>query len=189
MNLYGKTLFFRRGTLLKVLITYRCNLNCHYCNLKLETGKFPQAKESTAEQWLDIIDRFPVKIKEISIEGGEPTLYPGLAGLVNILIDKGFHIRLYTNLIDISELKKINKSYKFRVIATWHRFFNKDEFLANYQEIKKLHSIIVYELIYTEFPFSRKRKYQYKAEQLVNKYFFLNPERKIFIGIRDALKT
>jgi len=189
LNIYSKTLFLRWGALLKILINYDCNLACPYCNLKLVTGSRPRSQTSTIEQWLEFISRFPVKVKEVTIEGGEPTLYPGIDTLVNKLLDQGLHVRFYTNLIYIEELKRVKRSYRFRIIASFHRSGSARLFLNNYREIKKRHSIVVYEIGHRIFRFSRLRPLQTSAEELPDKYFFITPDRKIHIGIRDALSS
>jgi MoaA/NifB/PqqE/SkfB family radical SAM enzyme len=121
LNIYSKTLFLRRGALLKILINYDCNLDCPYCNLKLVTGARPRCQTSSIDQWLEFIDRFPVRIKEVTIEGGEPTLYPKVENLVNALLKRGLHVRFYTNLMDIDSLEEVRRSCRFRIIASNHR--------------------------------------------------------------------
>ena len=187
LNLYSKTLWLRRGTLLKILITYDCNLACPYCNLKLVTGRMPDSPNSTIQEWLEFIDRFPVKVKEVTIEGGEPTMYPDIDKLVNAILDKGLHVRFYTNLVYIEELKRIRRSYRFRVIATFHKNGSARLFVNNYREVKRRHSIVVYEIGHRIFRFSRLRPLQTKADELVNQFFFITPQRRIYIGIQEAL--
>ena len=188
-NIYSKTLFLRRGVLLKILINYECNLQCPYCNLKLITGSMPQGQTSTIDEWMGFIERFPVKIKEVTIEGGEPTLYPGIETLTNKLLDKGYHVRFYTNLVYIDELKKVKRSYRFRVIATFHKTGSARLFVNNYMEVKKRYSIVVYEIGSRIFRFSRLRPLQIKAEELPDRYFFITPNRNIYIGLQEALKN
>jgi hypothetical protein len=47
---------------------------------------------------------------------------------------------------------------------------------------------VVYEIGHQTFRFSRLRPLQTREEELPNGYFFITPDRKIHIGIRDALR-
>lgn len=105
MKLYGKTLWFRRGVNITLFLSYRCNIYCPYCSLAQINGKYPQGEELTLEQWKEKFDRgFPVKIKEVYLSGGEPSLVPYIAEFANYLIDKGYHVCLFSNLARVDRL-------------------------------------------------------------------------------------
>jgi hypothetical protein len=122
IKLYGKTLMFRRGTNLNINLTYRCNLSCYYCILNIVKGSRVECKEVDLETWKEEIDKFPVKIREVYITGGEPTLIPYMPELVKwLLYEKKYHVTLFTNLYDVDEILKIGKYYRLQVFATYHR--------------------------------------------------------------------
>jgi len=123
MKLYGKTLFFKSGLMLNVYLTLRCNLNCLFCCVKANRVPCP---ESTVSEWKEFFERFPEKIKEVSVSGGETTLYPEYPEICNWLLDRGVHVSLATNLHNVKlskdwPLLKILPRYNFQVSATCHR--------------------------------------------------------------------
>ncbi len=122
---YGITKKFKRGITIGMLPTYKCNLDCVHCSNKYgrEGNKFDSAEIAPAD-WYRLISRFPVKIRELHITGGEPFLYPQIQDLIIILLPLGFHISLNSNLLLKVPLDKV-KSDRFRIEATLHepRYF------------------------------------------------------------------
>ena len=135
---YYKLRKFKRGITISIEPTFRCNQTCSYCINKNFGDKLPRDKDPMNYiQWLNYIDKFPLKIGEISIGGGEPTLYPRLSILINILLHKGFFVQLFTNLTHPEIINRIDKSIRFRVIATYHEGqIPKDTFLNNLKILK-----------------------------------------------------
>ena len=135
MNLfsYFKLLKFKRGITLQIEPTFRCNQNCPYCINKNGGTEFPKdINPMTKDEWINYIETFPLKIGEIIIGGGEPTLYFNLVNFVNYLLKKGYFVQLFTNLTHPEILNKINKSIRFRIIATYHEGqISVDTFLKN----------------------------------------------------------
>jgi hypothetical protein len=87
----------------------------------MPTGRQPQAKPIGLEEWKEIISNFPVKVKEIFISGGEPTLIKWLPELCNWLLDKGYHVTIFSNLWSVNLLNCLNKSYRLQIWATFHQ--------------------------------------------------------------------
>lgn len=153
MKWYGKTLKFRRGVNITLFPSYKCNIYCPYCSLAQINGKYPQGMELTLEQWKEKFDRgFPIKIKEVYISGGEPTLIRWLPDFVNYLLDKGYHVTVFSNLAVPSRFNAIKKSYRFQIRATFHHCDNAERFDKAYKKIT--HPIIVDEFDYQELPYS-----------------------------------
>ena len=117
---YGVRKLFRRGIDVGILPTYRCNLDCSYCSNKFgrEGDKF-DSTEISPDDWYRILSRFPVRIKELHITGGEPFLYVPIQELILKLLPLGFNISLVSNLLVWRDLSKV-KSDRFRIEATLH---------------------------------------------------------------------
>lgn len=123
MKLYGKTLFFKRGLSLNIYLTLRCNLNCDFCCVQANRVR---SGESTVGEWIEWFERFPEPIKEVSVSGGETSLYPAYPELCNWLLAKGIHVSLATNLHNVRldrklPLLRILPRYNFQVSATCHK--------------------------------------------------------------------
>lgn len=74
--------FGRRLRYLRVSVTDRCNLSCHYCN---PAG--PYRSETARLSWDDLDYLISVAVNDLGIEairltGGEPTVRPGLADFI-----------------------------------------------------------------------------------------------------------
>jgi hypothetical protein len=186
IKLYWKTLLFKRGITIALVLTYDCQLHCPYCILKA-TGGYPQSDTSTFLQWKDFIDRFPVRIKEVYLTGGEPTLYPHFVELTNYLLDKGYHVTVFSNLLD-RKLLWIQMSYRFLITATYHHHTDSRIFVKNYNEITKLHRVDVHELGYKALSLNSKVMPLVSDPNEIGGYnFTVTPDRKIYIGCKDAV--
>ena len=188
LKLYGKTLMFKRGLTVNLNITFRCNLKCPYCNNLFSSGEVPKTTDSTFEEWKDFFDRWPykyAKVREIAILGGEPALYDDLVPVVNYLLNRGFHVKIYTNLTKIDKYKQIKPSHHFRLTASYHKVFDVEKFKANYFEIREYHDIIVQEIGEKTLPFSISRPLQTSSNDQHHHIFSLDPERCLFLGCVD----
>jgi len=78
-------------------LTFRCQLDCSYCINKF--GKFkPDIKELSTRDWIKGLSRIKTrKDLPITLQGGEPSLYPGFYKLVNALYKREQHLDLLTN--------------------------------------------------------------------------------------------
>ena len=84
----GKALLPLRYTL---ELTYRCNLNCHYCYV----GQNKQTNELSTEEWIRIIDQIP-PFRLITLVGGETLLRKDFKTLLNRCLDRG-KVNIVTN--------------------------------------------------------------------------------------------
>ena len=183
IRLYGKLLRFKKGQLLSLFLTFKCNLRCSYCSLKWATdGIWPKTEISTVRQWQDLINRISFPIREISLLGGEPTLYPGFAELTNWLLSRGYFVKVYTNLTNPNVLLEVNRSQRFIIHASYHRAFDGERFMANYYSLYKKHRIDIYELGYRTLnvktrlgPILSKRDHQAKTSDL-----HISPDRRLY---------
>ena len=51
--------------------------------MTIPSGKWPKSEEKTIREWMNFLKTFPLKIKEVNVSGGEPTLIKGLPGHIN----------------------------------------------------------------------------------------------------------
>ncbi len=103
----------KRGVTVSIIITNRCNLTCEYCIVK-GMIKHP---DMTFDFMRDIIRKFPVKIKEVYITGGEPTLNRELETMVNWLTSEGIYVALFTNL---TRSQIFNRSLRLRIKGAYY---------------------------------------------------------------------
>jgi organic radical activating enzyme len=187
IKLYWKTLIFKRGFNLAIFLTYKCNLGCSYCILKIPTGNYPHSEISTLEQWMELINRWPVRIKEIYLSGREAVLHPQFVEITNWFLGKGYHIKVFSNLMDIDKFRQIIKIHRFMITATYHHNCDKNKFMSNYNELTKRFRIDVHELGYKILPFSKLMPLVYNSDLIPREYFRISPDRQIYIGCYDII--
>jgi hypothetical protein len=79
-----------------VFLTLRCNFNCPYCINK--QGDFKIPPEMSKDDWVKGLSRIQTREDlPITLQGGEPTLYPYFYPLANRLYQEGKHQDLLTN--------------------------------------------------------------------------------------------
>lgn len=138
MKWYGKTLRLRRGCSVAINLTYRCNFHCHYCNMILVTGNVPKVqKEMSMDYWQFFLRAFPVKVKEVFISGGEPTLIPWMPTFVTWLLEQGYHVTVFSNLFQYLNFFEIKPHYRFQISATYHHQDSKERFEIAYQALER----------------------------------------------------
>lgn len=126
----GKSLknrFWHKGMCLAAVLTARCNFHCSYCPMFLSDKKYPRFDECTLEDWINYFTKFPEWLSQIFITGGEPTLLPWLADLINFLTRRGHHVCLFSNLAIVENLFRIEKTFKFVLIPTFHPEYDSAE--------------------------------------------------------------
>lgn len=80
---------------LRIRITNRCNLSCHYCYVGKSLNKKVESL-LTQEEWKNIFRNLsPMTL--IDITGGEPLLAPGVEDLLRGLLDRKMKVSLITN--------------------------------------------------------------------------------------------
>ena len=149
-NRRNKPFLWSRGAEMAIVLTTRCPFHCDYCQMFIATGKAPKYQESTVEEWKKLIEDYCNQlewIELIMISGGETTLYPELAELVNWLVERGHHVLLFTNLWKPEVLLTLKKSYRLLVWAAYHRQDNLERFDKAYQMVKDKFRIGVIEFV------------------------------------------
>jgi len=85
-------------------LTLRCNLNCAYCINK--QGDFVLPQEMSGDDWIKGLSRIETRLDlPITLQGGEPTIYPNFYQIVNgLYFQHRKHLDLLTNgLFDIRD--------------------------------------------------------------------------------------
>jgi len=86
---------------LRIIISPICNLNCLYCHKEGFKENKPKEKITLINENIKLFSKIfnlPQKIKEVSITGGEPTLFPSqLKKLIDYFRDKTENLTLITN--------------------------------------------------------------------------------------------
>lgn len=97
-----------------VFLTFRCSLGCSYCINR--AGTLAPRKEIGVDEWMRILR--PLKTREdlpITLQGGEPTEYPGFYELATRLHEAGKKIDLLTNgEFDVNEFMRMTVPQMFQ---------------------------------------------------------------------------
>ena len=155
---YGAAKKLKRGILLKIYPTMVCNLDCSYCGNKLGIGldNHRFGSRLSVDEWLKIIDNFPMKVKEVHLTGGEPSTYKGFVDLVNALLERGIFVTIFTNLKLTSKFLKIKPSNKLLLYSSFHsEQMSVEEYSKSFYTLTFYHRIVVKELGQKLLPFSR----------------------------------
>ena len=85
-------------------LTMKCNLGCSYC-INHHITQAQMAEEMSPEAWIDGLSRIETRSDlPITIQGGEPTVYPGFHQVADSLFKLNKHADLLTNgLFDLRE--------------------------------------------------------------------------------------
>ena len=82
-------------------ITGRCNLNCVHCYA--DSGPSGQPDLVGTARWLSVLaEAADLGVRQVQFIGGEPTLHPDFAKLVETARDLGLEVEVYSNLTHIS---------------------------------------------------------------------------------------
>lgn len=94
-----------------IFLSLSCNLSCSYC-INHTVGLDQRRKHLKAQEWIDGLNRLnnPSKIP-ISLQGGEPTIHPGIYEIINGL---NYQTDLLTNLqFDVHKFSDLINTDKF----------------------------------------------------------------------------
>src|SRR5690606_22336893 len=80
---------------LRVRITNRCNLSCHYCYVGQSLNKKTDSLLNL-DEWFKILDKTP-RNTLIDITGGEPLLAPHIDKILGSILDRKMKVSLITN--------------------------------------------------------------------------------------------
>jgi organic radical activating enzyme len=176
-------IFKKRGITLNISPTFNCNFNCHYCAVNSEQGvKIKDVVQLTATEWINFIDTFPVKVAEVQISGGEPTLYKDFVQLINGLLDRKYFVFVFTNLSQPHILMQLNKSNRLIINPTFHNNqITKERFIENYMMLKDYFKMYVDEIEIKHLKFSRVKKLLTVYELKNIKGFRIRPNGSVFL--------
>jgi len=138
----------RCGVTLDISQSFQCNLKCEYCGLQLgSNGAFPVDRDSASlDEWVQFIERFPVKVSALQICGGEPTISDVAMRLAEWGLDAGYLVYVYTNLSNL-RLLDIRRCWRLRIVTTCHRGVDQVAWLDRYRKVRARHpGILVKEL-------------------------------------------
>lgn len=181
---YGLKRRLRKGIRLKIFPTFVCTLDCAYCGNKLGGDHRPvDRKLMTWQEWAEYIDTFPMKINEVFLSGGEPTLLEGFEHLINHISGR-YLVTVYTNLTNHTKWNRVNSTDNIRIQATFHGRSDKQErFLKAYHSVKQLHRVDVEEIAENRLGFSRVKPWGCTVDlaNIIDKnYFWVAPDGMIF---------
>jgi organic radical activating enzyme len=187
--IYKLFLLLNNGISLSLAINWKCNMNCDYCINTLVAGKLHN-KTTTLNKWIKYIEEFPIKIKQVSITGGEPTLYKDVDKLVNYLLSKQINVVMYSNLYAISAIDRINKSNRFKIYTTYHKGMPV-LFLTKLNVLRTKHLIICKEFNQLEESTEGSQKHDIlgieHSKRKVKNWLFVSPDLKLFTSCYDRL--
>lgn len=185
---YGKRKLFKRGIGISLTLSYKCNLRCSYCSLKNFGDTIPESNDvHSVYEWIEFIKTFPVKIREVYITGGEPSLFKGVETLCNWLIDNGYFVTVFSNLTDKCEVfLKVKISARFKIQSTYHESANINHFTNNYLVLSRLHRIDIDEINTNHFPYlSNKKQLTTIENEKKPSILRVNPDFSIYTNCYD----
>jgi len=94
----------------KIEVTHKCNLNCLHCSS--DASSFNTLEISKKDCLRILKESISMGVKQVAFSGGEPLLWTGLEEAINIAINGGLIISIYTsgNVDNISsKLESINQ--------------------------------------------------------------------------------
>lgn len=178
------------GVKLSIVLSWKCSLKCSYCSQKLGGNKMPDDPElKTVGEWIDYIKNFPLKIKEIQLTGGEPSIYSGIVKLANGILKEGYLLTIYSNLTN-TKLLNVNPSRRLRIKSTYHESYDQGKFKKNLGILRKIHRVDIDE-IYQEIIGNSNIKQWYtidKIQKSTKGYLRIAPNGRIYTNCYDCAK-
>ncbi len=95
-------------------LTNRCNFHCRMCYIRMTDAQAaPFGRMRTVEEWLDMARQlFDAGVLNLTLTGGECTLYPGFVRLYEQLSQMGFRISIMSNAGAYSdEIRNVFRRY------------------------------------------------------------------------------
>lgn len=133
------------GDLIQISLTFKCSLDCPYCCQKFNSGHRPNVKETNFTGWVRFFLRWPYKIREVYVSGGEPTMHKDFNRIVTFLLDKGYFVTVFSNLTNYEKIVKLPRCSRLCIASTFHHSFSPYKFDNAYKAIKSKHNIYVKE--------------------------------------------
>lgn len=145
VKLYNKIKKLKQGITIQISLTFRCNYNCGYCSQKFN-GMEILRKETNFIGWVRFFKRFPEKIREVYVSGGEPTLHPDFVRIVKFLLSEGYMVKVFSNLTNVQALLDIPACKRFMIKATYHHHVPESVFMYQHEAVSKKHRVDVDEI-------------------------------------------
>lgn len=79
---------------ISVVVTHECNRNCPFCVDAYRGRKEFISRENV---WKAVSEADRLKVRDVLLVGGEPTLHPDIVWIAKQFHDNGFHVILTTN--------------------------------------------------------------------------------------------
>lgn len=107
-----------------VFPTFLCSLKCHYCINRFHEQNYPFLPLKLPDQvfhwqeWTTALNQFPKECL-ITMQGGEPTIFPGFSNLINNIWHN--NIKILSNLFldtSIIELLKIKNKNNIKITTS-----------------------------------------------------------------------
>ena len=200
IQLYSKTLWFKRGCRVDFKLTYRCNQMCPYCIIDIPAGRRAESSESTFEEWVKFFEDFPTKIREVMVCGGETTLIDWMPEFVNWLLDRGYHVTVYSNLRVVKPFMRIRRTYRLQLSTTYHHAVSAERFDLTYKLLRQMGFRVNVDEIddgtegWTRvLPYSSVKKMictpaEVQEMDKAVRQFVVAPDRTIYFGCFDEFK-
>jgi len=134
----GKPGKWTRGAFITISLTAKCPMRHWYCPFMLDREKYPAFPESSIEEWIEFIDKFPEWVSYVGICGGEPTIVKGLPDLVNYLLNTGRKVCIFTNLWNVAPFQWTQASSRLQIQATYHHDDDPVRFTTAYSEVTRM---------------------------------------------------
>ncbi|MGI5506447.1 radical SAM protein [Lentzea sp. CA-135723] len=94
----------RSTSFLWLEITGRCQLTCTHCYA--DSGPTGTHGSMTVFDWIRVLDEATsAGVSSVQFIGGEPTLHPGLTGLVEHALAKNLRVEVFSNLVHVSDVQ------------------------------------------------------------------------------------
>jgi len=188
---YQKLIRFKNGIDLGIYLTWRCNCKCSYCPVPIKMASNFDSKELTSVNFYHFIKNFPIKIRQITLSGGEPTLKEGLSLLINNLLNDGYFVGIFTNMLNPKIFDEIKPSPRFMITTNYHVNLKKEIFLKNVRESK--HQILIGEFegqsnLSSKFK-KRKLLFNNEFDTIYRNTLFIDPYGRIFTTCFGAIKA
>lgn len=142
-QLFGKLLVvpkrggrFTMGIEMCCVLTTRCQLHCPYCPMWAHGRNIVKYDECTPDEWIKFFEGFPHFLSCVALSGGESTLYDGLPEIAHHLANRGTHVRIYSNLLKIETLLRIDPRKRISIVSTYHHGDDYDRWVRNVKELK-----------------------------------------------------
>lgn len=80
-------------------LTYRCNFHCRMCYIRMTDAQaVPYGRLHTADEWIDMARQMrDAGVLNLTLTGGECTIYPGFVQLYERIAQMGFRIAVMSN--------------------------------------------------------------------------------------------